>query len=686
MRPCPRASSALIVLLAVAGVASPAGGQLRHPPSRVVDYRIDARLDPATHRIDGRQRITWRNPAPTAIREIWLHLYLNAFRNSRSTFLRERPAARETLARADDEWGGIDVTSLRLAEGTDLMPALRFADPEGINPDDRTLVRVALPRPVPPGGTAMLDVEFTARLPRVVARTGYAGDFHMVGQWFPKMAVYEPAGRRRRAAGGWNVRQFHANAEFHADLGRYEVSITVPARFRVGATGSETARRDNGDGTTTVTYVQEDVHDFAWAADPHFVELRETFSAADEVSAQEYAETARRLERPVDELRLSDVEIVLLLQPLHRRQAPRYFAAARLALKWFGLWYGRYPYPRLTIVDPPLRGAAAGGMEYPTLVTGGTAQLVGRWPFSGLRVPELVTIHEVGHQFWQGLVANDEGEEAWLDEGLTTYATGKLMEQAYGPRATYGRLPGLEVGAADLARRGLGPWQRFERIRQPAWAFESGYGFYSYRKPELALRTLEHLVGADVVARVLRTYHERWRFGHPAGEDFFAVLDEVSGRDLRPFVAQVFDGRGVLDYEVASVASQPVTPWQGLTDDGRRISRRDAERHAAAGSLFESTVVVQRLGDVVVPTEIAVKFEGRPAERVPWDGVSSRTHLRFVRAERLEWADVDPDRGLWLDVNWLNNARRVEADHRVPATWTARWMLAMQYLFTWLGL
>jgi hypothetical protein len=678
----------LIPLAAFFGLppAALAASELPTRSARVVDYRIDARLDPSTHRVEGRQRLTWRNPSPTdSVTEVYFHLYLNAFRNTRSTFFRERPGWFGGIRDGQGDWGGIDLGAVRLADGTDLTADVRFADPRSINPDDRTLVRIPLPHPVAPGAILTFDIDFLAQLPRVVARTGHAGEFHMVAQWFPKIAVYEPAGRRGRREGGWNAQQFHANAEFYADFGRYEVRLTVPARFVVGATGVRTARRDNRDGTETHTYVQEDVHDFAWAADPNFVELRETFSAAADVSPDEYEEAARLLGRPAGSLRLADVEIVLLVQPLHRRQAARYFAAAKLALKWFGLWYGPYPYPTLTIVDPPLAGIEASGMEYPTLVTGRTHQLLGYWPLSGARLPEVVTVHEVGHQFWQGLVANHEGEEAWLDEGLTSYATGKAMERGYGAARAFADLPGLRFGVADLARAGLGPWQRFEVIRQPSWSYETSYRFYTYQKPELALRTLEHLVGPETMARAMRAFHERWRFGHPSGDDFFAAVQEVSGQDLGAFFDQVFDGRGVLDYEVSSVRSAPIVPPYGWLDDGRVASRAESRREAGSERLYRSTVVVRRLGEVIVPTEIELKFEGRDPERIRWDGHDPIRRIVVERPEPLEWANVDPDRGLWLDVNWSNNARRVEPDRRVPAAWAARWMLAMQLLLSWLG-
>lgn len=120
MRPCPRATGALVVVLAV-GAGSGALAQVPSRSARVVDYRIEASLDPSAHRVDGRQRLTWRNPSSTdTVGEVWFHLYLNAFRNSQSTFLRERPALRASMAGTDDAWGSIVLTSFRLAGGADL--------------------------------------------------------------------------------------------------------------------------------------------------------------------------------------------------------------------------------------------------------------------------------------------------------------------------------------------------------------------------------------------------------------------------------------------------------------------------------------------------------------------------------------------------------------------------------------
>ena len=211
-------------------------------------------------------------------------------------------------------------------------------------------MEVPLARPVAPGETVNVQITWSSRVPRTFARTGAIGDFYFVGQWFPKIGVLEDT--------GWNTHQFHSGTEFFADFGTYDVRLTVPKGWVVGATGVERERRDEPDGaTTTHRYVQDDVHDFAWTTSPHFLDQHATFADAG----------------------LPPVDVRLLLQPEHAGQADRHFAAARATLKNYGQWFGPYPYGHLTIVDPAWQSDAS-GMEYATLITAGTRWLTPATP------------------------------------------------------------------------------------------------------------------------------------------------------------------------------------------------------------------------------------------------------------------------------------------------------------------
>ncbi|MDH4197326.1 MAG: M1 family metallopeptidase, partial [Candidatus Aminicenantes bacterium] len=383
-------------------------------------------LDDTAKTLTGREELVWVNPTRDEVPDMLFHLYWNAFKNEDSAFLRE--AARETILPRgslpkDGAWGWIEVTSIRLADGTDLGPTWEFVTPdEPPHPGDQTVARVRFPEPVKPGGTVALRIEFRSKIPRTVARSGYYRHSYFIAQWFPKPGVYEEGT-------GWNCHAYHQNSEFFADFADYTVHITVPESFVVGSSGKQTGvLSDSAAKAKTTTFVQENIHDLAWTADPNFLRIERTFKADEEVTPAEVEETARKLGLTTDEVRLPDVQMILLIRKEHRRQIDRHFKALRMALKYYGLWYGPYPYETVTMVDPPFR-TRSGGMEYPTLFTAGTGVITS----SDANSPEMVIIHEFGHGYWYGLVANNEFEAAWLDEGINTYSTGRVLATAYGP-------------------------------------------------------------------------------------------------------------------------------------------------------------------------------------------------------------------------------------------------------------
>jgi hypothetical protein len=698
----------------------PALAALPERSERIVAYRIEAALDHAARTVRGRETVTWRNTTPETVGELQFHLYLNAFKNEKTTFMKESRGSHRGYRVRDGGWGYIDVESLRLAGGADLLPAASFIQPDDGNPDDETVLRVALPEPVPPGGEATVEIAFASRLPRVFARTGYKSDFYLVGQWFPKLGVYEPAGFRGRAEGGWNCHQFHANSEFYANFGAYDVTITVPSSFVVGATGKMAGPpRASPDGTATYRFVAEDVHDFAWTADPDFVEEVRTFSYAAERDPDEERRMARilgldgsrippagaaDLSGVPEDLRLTDVEVKVLLHPEHVAQMDRHFRAAFNAIKYFGYWYGRYPYRTLTVVDPAYGGSGAGGMEYPNLITAGTAYVAPARRHS----PESVTIHEFGHQFWYGLVASNEFEEAWLDEGLNTYSTGHVLDRAYGPNHDVMKIAGIpfvrfvpfeipadpdptteEAGGGSKLTRALylrpfgasndallnafrdlpflsfegevpvsEPWGRRRRyladapssdeMLRAAWDVydASSYWVNAYDKPALTVRTLEAVIGGDAVARALRAIHERHRFRHPSSDDFVAAVSESAGSDLRWYFDQTVRGSDLLDYAVAEAKVEEPKEAAGVfgPPGSRRTVTRDEARagRPAGGNGAEHAydVKVRRLGEVRLPVRIELAFEDGGKDVRTWDGQYRWIRIRGKAESKLVAARV----------------------------------------------
>jgi hypothetical protein len=247
---------------------TPAAPSVAPVSPRNANYSIDVELDPAARTLNARGVVSWRNLTARPTSELQFHLYWNAWRNTGSSFMREA-AGLPWLPEepGPEDWGAIDVTAIRLVSGggaplADLRGSARFVAPDDGNADDRTLVSLPLPQPVGPGQTITLEMAWTAKVPRTFTRTGAIGDFFFIAHWFPKIAVL--------GEDGWKGRQFHAMTEFFADFGVYDVRMTVPRGWVVGATGRERERRDAGSGTVH-RYVQEDVHDFAWTTSPDFV-------------------------------------------------------------------------------------------------------------------------------------------------------------------------------------------------------------------------------------------------------------------------------------------------------------------------------------------------------------------------------------------------------------------------------
>jgi hypothetical protein len=630
---------------------------------RNANYSIDATLDPRARTITGRTVITWRNITARPTSELRLHLYWNAWKNTRSSFLRERELAatasqrRQLRARPLEDFGHTTMTAIRLlgagaAPPVDVTAAKHSIQPDDGNRDDETLARVPLPVEIAPGETVNLEVEWTARVPRTFARTGGVGHYFFLAHWFPKVAVLD--------ATGWAAHQFHAATEFFADFGVYDVRLRVPTGWVVGATGVAQPAKDNGDGTTTHRFVQDDVHDFAWTTSPDYVERVERFEHAG----------------------LPPVQMRLLIQPEHLRQADRYFAATRAALRYYGEWFGPYPYPQVTVVDPAWQ-SGSGGMEYPTLFTGGTRWLAP----AGVASPEGVTVHEAGHQFWYGVVATNEFEHAWMDEGLNTFSTARVLDEIMPRRFHSERFFGGVVPwvfedlplSRETDDNGLGRYRidaESDVPATPTWRYWPGTASsITYSKTALWLNTLERLVGWPTLQRILSTYYARYKFRHPAPQDFFAVANEVSGRDLTWFFDQVYRSSNVFDYGVERLTSEKKTV-RGLVDrDGRKV----AVGAEPLGDAFETTVVVRRHGEAFFPVEVVVRFADGSEAREAWDGQDRWKRFTFERPARAVSAEVDPDRVLLLDVDRTNNSRTLAPMAEVAAAkWSRRWMLWLQ--------
>ncbi len=626
---------------------------------RIASYDIDVRLDAVHHRLKATQTIYWQNPSDDTIRTIPFHLYLNAFKNTESTFYRDSygagrfPGLEQTT---EANWGWINIDKIKIADGEDLSDQLRYIHPDDDNTEDRTVVELVLPQPILPRAKAILHLEWTAKIPQIEIRTGYSKDFYLQAQWFPKIGVYEPAGMRFSKNGQWNCHQYHPTTEYYANFGNYNVSINAPKNFIVGASGTRTKVETEENETQTHYFHGEDIIDFTWTASPKFEVVKENYLG---------------------------VELELLINSEYSCCTDRYLGAAKHAMDYLGQRLMPYPFPKLTIVVPPFHGIRAGAMEYPTLITAPGMYGFPDW----LRSPEYFVVHEFVHQYFMMMVATNEFEEAWMDEGFTSYWKSRILDDAYGVKNSVIDLRWVRMGAMEFFRSryiGMDNIHLAESTRA-GWEYPDGSPralFYS--KPATWLKTLEGMVGLETMDEIMKTYFDRWKFNHPCRYDFIDVVNEVVnknhgdefGENMDWFFDFVLYGTGACDYAVGSIYHLATANASvGIWEDSLSIKKEHPTKK------YQAKVVLERLEEIQVPVDILVHFEDGSEIWERWDG-KSRTHgLTYDTDVRIDYVEIDPLQKIYMDINILNNSKRIAPNTRGVWAYVSSWAMRIQQVF-----
>jgi hypothetical protein len=605
----------LMVIFLVFSVISHPQVIFRKPASaRQTGYDIYAKLDTWSKIIHGRMSAFWVNTSNERVKEVQLHLYLNAFRSNASTFMKESGI---TLIE-DPDFGWIELDSVTDKRGEDLSRSMKFISPDDGNPDDMTVLKISLPDDCLPKDTVFLNISFRSKLPGIMIRTGYSGDFFFVGQWFPKFGVYEKAGVRYALKGGWNCHQFHRNSEFYANHSVYNVKIELPVDYIVGTSGILMNEAENGEISKVLSFRAEDIVDFAWTAWPDYAVFTDKWK---------------------------NIGISLFLPPERKSQAARQIQAVKNCLEYLENHVGPYPWPHITVIDPPSRASGAGGMEYTTLVT--TASLYSIPEF--IHYPEITTIHELTHSYFMGIIANNEFEEPWLDEGITTYFEGRIVDHYYGinsgiinhplikfPVISSTRMSYVNSDKKQLADNSLYSWQ------YP----HDTYGLMAYFKPALVLHTLEGIVGTENMDNIFREYYNKWAFRYPSGKDFIAVANKISlqkrGEDLNWFFKQTIYGTDICDYKVTGVKNHEI----------------------GSDSLYTCVAQIERTGGLKIPVEILVSFNDGSLTIEKWNGESTSRDFTYHGNRKIVSVKVDPGYKNKMDLNYINNSVTVEPDKK----------------------
>jgi len=657
--------------------------------SRVVAYNIDAKLDTGKKTLDATEILTYKNLTGQSITAIPFHLYLNAFRPE-STFTSETHftggvrLSEDDNVYPEDERGSITISHIEADGYGDLTSAMHFIAPDDNNAQDHTVAELTLPHALAPNDSITFRLAFHDVFPLSVARNGWKRDFIMGGQWYPKPGVFWH--------GAWNCHQYHSSTEFFSDFATFRVSLTLPRRYVVGASGVPTGEVTNADNTKTLSFYGEDIGDFAWAASPNFTITDGTYLSS-----------------------LGPVKIHVLALAAHPKAGPRYLDIIQKTLAQYDQRYGPYPYKIITVIDPE-PGSEIGGMEYPTLFTGDTS-----W-YEPTHLTEITAEHEFGHQYWYGMVATNEFEDAWLDEGINSYTEVNVLAAILGPNTS--------VFDRSYANAGDYENERLEYIVKPdfdpvtRWAFRfrdfESYGGITYGKSATLLATLEGIIGRDTMDEAMRTYFMRYRFTHPTSEDFLRTIEEVAiknGRataiggtvintstqtpthpnasqptpetglaavfnapstskvvpvsSLRPYFNQAVYGMQVLDYTVDKVSSDPAQWWLPEPKDKKQTQ-------------YLSTVYLHRKGDFILPVTAEIVFDDGTRLREHWDGIDRWTKFTYTRNAKILSVEIDPDHVTLLDKDLFNNSYAT-ATNNIPARKLSNLWLSLQQLLAQLA-
>jgi hypothetical protein len=545
-----------------------------------VSYDIDARLDEPTGVLSGAERVLYVNRSPDQLTTFSLHLYLNAFRpGSRWADADSVEHRRRFNDLKDPDFGFNHVRDVRIM-GRPVTPAYPFAP-------DSTVVRFNLPRPLAAGDSMTVEIGWDARPSTVPRRQGRRGRRFDFAQWYPKVVVYDRY--------GWEEHPLYPAGEFYGEFATFRVRLDVPEDQIVGATGVavcgdpgwERANREPSrpveyqrhwygrpgleaaaggcnraaPGRKRIVWYARDVHHFAMSLNPDYRYEGGHFGT---------------------------VAVHVLYLPGDSATWGNGIAVKRTetALAWLDRLFGAFAWPQITNVHR----IEGGGTEFPMMIHDGSAD-------QGL------IIHELGHNYVMGILANNEWKEAWLDEGFTSFQTTWFWEAV-------GRSGGYENTEREVLELDLDGQSEPASLVSEDYKDFLSYNMSVYSRGELFFHQLRHIVGDETMLRILRAFYDRWKLKHVDEEAFRSVAEEVSGRDLKTFFGQWLHGVPMYDYGVGRV----------------RVRRAGAATRTA----WITRIEVVRREEGRIPVDVAV--------------VTGRGDTAWARVEGLaarEWAEVE---------------------------------------------
>lgn len=609
-------------------------------------YQIRVELDAAKKTIEGTEIIFWRNTGTDDVKELRIHLYHNGYRNSFSSFAREG-----NLNIKKYEIGYTDISFIKVVDNFNTVTKTNFIQPDDNNLSDGTVLQVHLSKPIRPNEGIKLNIGFITKLPAGgIGRSCYARgkNFFLVSEWYPKLGVYEEGK-------GWNCHQYHYGTDFHSDFGFYDVGITLPKEYKIGASSEPVSTVINYNGSKTIFYKESKLKDFAWCASDDFYEINDEFRT----------------------IKLPGVKLRLLLQNNDIEKINRLVFALKNGLKYYGDWISEFPFKTVTVIELP-RTCKDYCTSYPGLFTIKLDIMQAKDEY----LPEEKIFHSLGHQYFSSTMGINNTEEPWLDEGIVAYLTGKILQKCYGSGKGVIRIAdGLPIYGIPMitlrdfpivsyTRNAFKPYfislkskylgsPFLDPISKFGWKYQNqtSYKVGSACKPALMLETMSNYFGSTLVFHSLKTFYLRYRYEHSETNDWINNVEGLFGKKLSWFFNQVLFETEVVDNSVVS------------------IRNREFKDHK-----YFVEIIFSRKGAVKIPVDLKINLENGAEINDSWDCNERWIKKTYICDAPAVSAIIDPYNKITLDVNTFNNNLTIQGDYKPVLKWAAQWLFWMQTL------
>jgi hypothetical protein len=496
-------------------------GQVTSYWQQQVNYKIDVTLDDVTHTLDGFIKMDYFNNSPDTLHYIWIHLWPNAYKNDRTAFSDQllENGRTDFYFSTNEKRGYINQMDFKVNGNV-----VKTED----HPQHQDIIKIILSHPLLPGSACKIETPFHVKLPQNFSRGGHVGQAYQITQWYPKPAVYDHK--------GWHAMPYLDQGEFYGEFGNYEVQITLPENYVVAATGNlqeideqnwlkkrkafarDRFKKDkpntaieetvpSAHETKTLHFNQKNVHDFAWFTD-------KTFSVK-----------ADTLQLPSG--RIIDVYVFFYFE--NEDIWSNSIQMIKQSVLTKSNWIGEYPYSVVSVVEDE---KGNGGMEYPTITflsSGETKKIL-----------DFVINHEVGHNWFYGILASNERVHPWMDEGMNTHYDNRYLLQQYGnTHLDFSRFKSaflkkrMPDDIEQIRLQSLSAAKKDQPIETTSENFSSeNYNAVAYTKTGNWMQHLEKALGKELFDSCMRTYYRNWGFKHPYPEDFKQLMEQTSGKNL----------------------------------------------------------------------------------------------------------------------------------------------------------